>query len=129
MAGEPSLPVECGVNARDAAHVVRPCVARRGELDVVPGPFGVADLLIPEGAELLGKTIQESGLRDRDIVILNLVRGVTVISNPKTSRTLEAGDKLLCYGKLDAMRSMIPQRRTSQRKKVKRLDPAPLEQL
>jgi len=49
-----------------------------------------------------------------------------VISNPKASRVLEAGDKLLCYGKLDSMRAMIPERRTRQRKKVRRLDPASL---
>ena len=82
----------------------------------------MADLLIPEGAELVGKTIAESGLRESDIVVLNLHRGTSVISNPKGTRVLEAGDKLLCYGKLDSMRSMVPERRTSQRKKVRTLD-------
>ena len=99
------------------------------ELDVrqrltVSTGYGVADLLIPAGAELVGKTILESGLRDKDIVVLNLHRGTSVISNPKGSRILEAGDKLLCYGKLDSMRSMIPVSRTSARKKVRRLDPS-----
>jgi len=97
------------------------------ELDVrqrltVSTGYGVADLLIPEGAKLVGKTILESGLRDKDIVVLNLVRGTSVISNPKGTRVLEAGDKLLCYGKLDSMRSMIPVRRTSAQKKVRTLE-------
>jgi len=93
----------------------------RQRLSVSTG-YGVADLLIPAGAELVGKTILESGLRDKDIVVLNLHRGTSVISNPKGTRILQAGDKLLCYGKLDSMRSMIPARRISARKKVRRLD-------
>jgi ribosomal protein S6--L-glutamate ligase len=84
--------------------------------------YGVADLVIPEGATIIGKTIEESGLRQNDIVVLNLHRGTSVISNPKNSRVLEAGDKLLCYGKLDSMRSMVPERRKAQRKKVRALD-------
>ncbi len=86
--------------------------------------YGVADLIIPEGAAAVGKTIMEWGLRESDIVVLNLHRGTSVISNPKGSRVLEAGDKLLCYGKLDSMRAMVPKRRSSQRKKVRKLDPA-----
>ena len=42
---------------------------------------------------------------------MTLNRGATVISNPKASRVLEAGDRLLCYGKLDSMRSLVPERR------------------
>ena len=84
--------------------------------------YGVADLLIPEGAELIGKTIAESGLRASDIVVLNLHRGTTVITNPRVDRVLQAGDKLLCYGKLDSMRSMVPARRRAQRKKVRKLE-------
>ncbi len=98
------------------------------ELDVrqrltVSTGYGVADLVIPEGADLVGKTISESGLRETDIVVLNLHRGTTVISNPKNTRVLEAGDKLLCYGKLESMRSLIPEREKSHRKKVEKLDP------
>jgi ribosomal protein S6--L-glutamate ligase len=109
-------------------QVMFPELDVRQRLTVSTG-YGVADLHIPHGAELIGKTIAESGLRENDIVVLNLHRGTSVISNPKGTRVLEAGDKLLCYGKLDSMRSMIPERRTSQRKKVRRLDPVLLEKL
>jgi ribosomal protein S6--L-glutamate ligase len=34
-----------------------------------------------------------------------------VIPNPKKDVVLEAGDRLLCFGKLEEMRSMIPERR------------------
>lgn len=105
------------------------------ELDVrqrlsVSRGYGVADLIVPDGSQLLGKTIAESGLRDRDIVVLNLHRGTNVISNPKVSRVLEAGDRLLCYGKLEAMRELIPERKNRRRRvTAKKLDPAKVEEL
>jgi len=126
--GATGLDVAGAVIDHIANQVAFPELDVRQRLTVSVG-YGVADLLIPEGAELVGKTIVESGLRDRDIVVLNLHRGTTVISNPKGTRVLEAGDKLLCYGKLDSMRSMVPERRTAARKKVRQLDPDLLEQL
>jgi ribosomal protein S6--L-glutamate ligase len=92
--------------------------------------YNVAELQIPEGFELVGRTIADSGLREQDIVVLTLNRGTTVISNPKTSRIIEAGDRLLCYGKLDSMRNLVPERRRRKRKrKIRKLDPDLVEQL
>ena len=86
---------------------------------------------MPEGFELVGRSINESGLRDRDVMVLNLTRGTTVISNPRGSRVIEAGDRLLCYGRLESMRDMIPERRKRRRKRAKigALDPALIERL
>ena len=86
------------------------------ELDVrqrltVSSGYGVAELLVREGADILGKTIAASGLRDRDITVLTLTRGTKVIPNPKGTRELEAGDRLLCFGQLEAMRDLVPARR------------------
>ncbi len=44
------------------------------------------------------------------------------ISNPKSSRELEANDSLLCYGKIEKMKSMIPNRP----KRRKKLSPLPV---
>ena len=70
--------------------------------------YGVAELSVPEGSHYIGKSIQESGLRERDINVLSLLRGATVIPNPRAARLLEAHDRLLCFGKLDAMRELTP---------------------
>jgi ribosomal protein S6--L-glutamate ligase len=43
-------------------------------------------------------------LRNRDITVLTLTRGTTVIPNPHVDWVLEADDRLLCFGKLEAMR-------------------------
>lgn len=110
-------------------QVAFPDLDIRQRLTVSTG-YGVAELQIPEGFELVGRTIADSGLRDRDIVVLTLNRGTTVISNPKTTRVLEAGDRMLCYGKLESMRDLVPARRKRKKKrKVQKLDPELIEQL
>lgn len=96
------------------------------ELDVrqrltVSAGYGVTELAIGDKSELVGKTIVESGLRAKDIMILTLTRGVSVISNPKGSRVLETHDRLLCYGKLEQMRDLVPARRDRTQRKLKRL--------
>jgi ribosomal protein S6--L-glutamate ligase len=90
-----------------AAHVSFPELDVRQRLTVSQG-YGVAELTVPEGSHYVGKTIHESGLRERDINVLTLHRGATVIPNPKATRLLEAHDRLLCFGKLDSMRELIP---------------------
>ena len=92
-----------------AAQVDFPEIDLRQRLTVSRG-YGVTEIHIPDGSEYVGKTISESGLRDRDINVLTLYRGTTVIPNPRSARQLEAGDRLLCFGKLEAMRGMIPEK-------------------
>ncbi len=47
--------------------------------------------------------------------------------NPKSSRTLEAGDRLLCFGKLELMRDLVPAKtRRKRRPKVKDLPDLPV---
>ncbi len=100
------------------------------ELDVrqrltVSTGYGVAELLIKEDSEYVGQTIEESGLREKDITVLSLHRDATVIPNPKVSRVFEGGDRLLCFGNLEAMRDLIPARR-KRRAKIQDLPDEPL---
>ncbi len=90
-----------------AAQVDFPEMDVRQRLTVSRG-YGVAELFIPDGSDYVGRTITNSGLRDKDINVLTLYRGTTVIPNPKPSRELEPNDRLLCFGKLDAMRDLVP---------------------
>ena len=69
------------------------------------------ELIVHEGADLLGERIDGSGLRQRDITVLTLTRGTTVIPNPRGERVLEAEDRLLCFGELESMRDLVPERR------------------
>ena len=89
----------------------------RQRLTVSSG-YGVSEMPIPAGSELLGKTIADSGLREKDIVILMLSRGGKVIALPRSSRQLERGDRLLCFGKLETMKSFLPPRRRRRRPRL-----------
>ena len=102
-----------------ANQVAFPELDVRQRLTVSTG-YGVAELLVREGAELVGTTLGDSGLRERDITVLTLHRDRVVIPNPRMSRVLEANDRLLCFGKLDEMRDMIPARR-KRRARVRKL--------
>ena len=100
------------------------------ELDVrqrltVSQSYGVAEIHIPEGSEYVGKTIASSGLREKDINVLTLYRDGGAVPNPRSQRELMPGDRLLCFGKLDSMRGLIPaDARKARRPKVKQLHPS-----
>lgn len=107
-----------------ANQVAFPDLDVRQRLSVSTG-YGVAELLIREESEYVGQTIEQSQLRERDITVLSLHRATTVIPNPLMSRLLEANDRLLCFGKLESMRDLIPARR-KRRAKIKDLPDEPL---
>jgi ribosomal protein S6--L-glutamate ligase len=105
-----------------AGQVAFPEVDVRQRLTVSTG-YGVAEVLVREGADMVGTTIKDSGLRDRDIAVLTLTRGAKVIPNPMGSRELEAGDRLLCFGRLESMRDLVPERR--RRRSRPKIQPLP----
>ncbi|MGH1504036.1 MAG: RimK family alpha-L-glutamate ligase [Acidimicrobiales bacterium] len=108
-----------------ANQVAFPELDVRQRLSVSTG-YGVAELLIRDDSEYVGKTIDASGLREQDITILSLHRDTSVIPNPRGSRELHGNDRLLCFGNLESMRGLIPARRR-RRAKVKDLSDHPLE--
>ncbi|MFZ2965136.1 MAG: RimK family alpha-L-glutamate ligase [Rhodoglobus sp.] len=102
-----------------ANQVAFPEIDVRQRLSVSTG-YGVAELLVHTNADFVGQKLGETDLWERDITVLTLHRGATVIPNPRKGVVLEAGDRLLCFGKLEEMRSMIPERRR-RRAKVRKL--------
>jgi len=99
-----------------AEHVAYPELDLRQRLTVSKG-YGVSELHVAERSEIAHKAIYDSGLRDRDISVLCLYRDGKVIPNPKGTRTLEVGDRLLCYGKLETMKQFLPPKPKRKRKK------------
>ncbi|UTW12911.1 RimK family alpha-L-glutamate ligase [Marinobacterium rhizophilum] len=105
-----------------AAQVDFPEIDVRQRLTVSRG-YGVAEIYVPPESKFIGKTITDSGLLEQDINVLTLYRDAKAIPNPKYSRVLQPGDKLLCFGKLDSMRTLVPANTRRKRKpKVKPLD-------
>ncbi len=93
--------------------------------------YAVTEFAVEPNSEIAGKTIIESGLREKDIVVMRLVRGQDHIANPKGTRVIEAGDHLLCYGFRAALQGLLPAFAKSKRRKkssltkkaTKRVDP------
>ncbi len=109
-----------------AAQVDFPEIDLRQRLTVSRG-YGVTEIHVPEGSEYVGRAISDTDLREKDINVLTLHRGTTVIPNPRATRQLEAGDRLLCFGKLELMRGLIPAKaRRRRRQKVKDLPELPV---
>ncbi|PWN02488.1 30S ribosomal protein S6--L-glutamate ligase [Nocardioides silvaticus] len=105
-------------------QVAFPHIDVRERLSVSTG-YGVAEIVVHGDADLVGRPLGDSGLSERDITVLTLHRGVQVIPNPRPRHVLEDGDRLLCWGKLEEMRSMIPER-PKRRSRVKKLPKNPI---
>lgn len=107
-----------------ADQVGFPDIDVRQRLSLSTG-YGVAEITVHAGSNLVGKKLSESGLRELDITVLTLNRGTVVVPNPRPSKVLEDGDRLLCFGALEHMRSMIP-RRSTRRRRVRKLPKSPI---
>lgn len=89
----------------------------RQRLTVSKG-YGVGEFQISKNSPIVGKSIADSGLREQDVVILTLERKGESIAIPSALRKLRAGDKVVCFGSLAAMKAIIPRRR---RRRVRKL--------
>lgn len=111
-----------------AARVDFPEIDIRQRLTVSRG-YGVTELAIPEGSIYVGRRIDEAGFEEKDINVLTLTRGSIVTPNPKRSRVLESGDRVLCFGKLELMRELVPVKTRKKRKaEVQDLPELPVSQ-
>ena len=101
-----------------ADNVQYPELDIRQRLTVSRG-YGVVELYVGERTGMVGRTIENSGLRERDIVVLSLHREGKVIPNPRTTRELHFGDRLLCYGKYANVKDLLPEEiRQRRRRKI-----------
>ncbi|MDL2320989.1 SLC13 family permease [Desulfosarcina sp. OttesenSCG-928-B08] len=66
--------------------------------------IGMAEMIVPEGSRLVGKTVQESGFRgDFDLTVIGLKRGKTAVDAIQDVR-FAVGDTVLVSGAWNAMR-------------------------
>jgi len=87
--------------------------------------YGVVELPIIKGSKLMGKPLSETRLRERDITVLSIRRARKVVSNPSGDRTVEEGDVLLCFGKLEEIRTLMPKPAKKRKSKI-RMKPGPV---
>jgi len=110
-----------------AAKVNFPAIDVKEKLSVSKG-YGVMEIQIPKESEYVGQTVYDSGLREKDINALSLHRNGKVFPNPKADKAIEAGDKILCFGKIDSMRGLLPEKEKKRRRpKPKKLTKKSIE--
>jgi len=63
--------------------------------------YGIAEVTLTEECGDIGKTLIDSSFRQKDILILAIERGPSVIPTPKATDELVIGDIVICYGKLE----------------------------
>ena len=105
-----------------ADNVQYPELDVRQRLTVSRG-YGVVELYVGDQSGMAGKTIESSGLRERDIVVLSLHRDGKVIPNPRVARELHIGDRLLCFGKYANVKDLLPEDMRQKRKRKLRPHP------
>ncbi|MEN9577150.1 MAG: Ribosomal protein modification protein [Pseudomonadota bacterium] len=108
-----------------STHINFPDMDLRQRLTAWKG-YGVAEIYVGKKSGLATQTIASSGLLEQDIAVLELksLKG-TVVPNPKPTRELSIGDRLLCFGKLEAMRTFTAPRK---RRKLRKLPKAEIDQ-
>ena len=92
-----------------AGKVDYPEIDLRERLTVSKG-YGVTEIVIPGESKYVGRTIRDSGLKEKDINALSLQRDGKIFPNPKDDQTLKAEDRILCFGKIESMKYLIPEK-------------------
>ncbi len=114
-----------GINVADKvvdlveSEVLFPEIDIRQRLSLQNG-YGVIEVPISPDSPLAHATIVDSGLRDRDVVVLSITREGIVLPAPRSDREILPGDVLLCYGKSITLKSLAPHRPPRRRNKSKR---------
>ncbi|MBI2565836.1 MAG: RimK family alpha-L-glutamate ligase [Candidatus Schekmanbacteria bacterium] len=74
----------------------------------IAGGYGVAEIPIGPGSPMAGLSLLDAGLRELDITVLSILRENHAIPNPQPACQILRGDILICFGKLEAMKRLMP---------------------
>lgn len=78
-------------------------------LHLVEG-FGLVRTTAKEGSPLIGSSLSQCELSEKGILVLGIERDKNWIPTPKAEETVKEGDKLIVYGRLDALKSLFQQK-------------------
>jgi len=68
--------------------------------------YGLVKIIISEDSSFVGKTILRLGFATKKILVLGIERGKKWLSFPGNKKKVEAGDRLIVYGPLEALREI-----------------------
>lgn len=68
---------------------------------------GVAELKIDKNSPYKGKTLEQTGIKDKGFIVLAIERNSEMISVPKASDTISVEDVLVVFGNISKLESLI----------------------
>jgi ribosomal protein S6--L-glutamate ligase len=74
--------------------------------------YGVVEVYVREESDIACKTLGESQLRQRGMVVMAIDRVGQIIPAPQSDTTLLVDDRLICYGKVEAIRDIADEKVT-----------------
>lgn len=69
--------------------------------------FGIYNILVDEECKIIGKTLLESKLSEKEIILLNVDRGDDFFSFPKADFILKEQDNIVIYGKVENIKKIF----------------------
>lgn len=80
--------------------------------------YSIVELPVLKKSALANKTIGDLKLDEQEINLLSITRGSLTIPSPKITEVLRPGDSLLCFGKQNTLRALMPKRKRSPQKRI-----------
>ncbi len=84
-----------------------PEIDLRQQLSLGQG-YSVAELPITADSTLANKTLREMHLTDLEVLVLSIRRSGLMLPAPRGATTILPGDILVCYGKRQVMKELLP---------------------
>jgi hypothetical protein len=75
-------------------------------LHLVEG-YGLVRAIITEDSPLVGTTLLEAKLREKNLIVLGIERGKNWVPIPKPRETMAEGDRLVVYGPLGILKTLF----------------------
>jgi hypothetical protein len=72
--------------------------------------YGIVEVYITDQSDIANKTIGESRLRNRGMVVLAVDGGGHIIPAPDSETTLLPGHRLICYGKVESITTIADEK-------------------
>ena len=69
--------------------------------------YGLVRAIITEDSSLIGGSLSESGLSEKELVVLGIERGKSWIPIPKAKEAIQEGDRIVVYGPLEVLRDIF----------------------
>ncbi|WP_026478347.1 TrkA C-terminal domain-containing protein [Alkaliphilus transvaalensis] len=69
--------------------------------------YGVAEFIIEENHDLIGVSLEKSGLKENYIQVLNVDRGSHIVHFPRNNLLFREGDKVIVYGQVEKIKEFI----------------------